>query len=94
MRSLAACSATGVHSYSSGALYGLLWGVIWWVLGGLILMPLLLGMPAFAPLQMEPMRPVTIGSLVGHLLYGLVLGLVYVRLSHPVPMADMRPLAR
>jgi hypothetical protein len=42
-------------------------------------MPLFLGMSAFAPLLMPPMRPVAMGSLVGHLLYGLILGLVYVR---------------
>jgi hypothetical protein len=44
------------------------------VLGGLVLMPLLLGMPAFAPLMMEPMRPVAMGSLMGHLIFGLILG--------------------
>jgi len=54
------------------------YGVIWWVLGGLILMPLALGMPAFAPLRMEPMRPVAMGSLLGHILYGIVLGTSFV----------------
>lgn len=41
------------------------------MLGGLVLMPVLLGMPAFAPIAMEPMRPVAMGSLVGHLVYEL-----------------------
>lgn len=50
------------------------YGFVWWVLGGLILMPLLLGMPAFAPLRMAPMFPVAMGSLVGHLIYGALLG--------------------
>ena len=40
-------------------------------------MPILLGMPAFAPLMMPPMRMVAIGSLVGHLIFGLVLGAVF-----------------
>ena len=67
-------------SYGSGLAWGAVWGVVWWVLGGLILMPLLLGMPAFASLKMPPMRPVAFGSLVGHLIYGLILGAVFVRL--------------
>jgi hypothetical protein len=37
-------------------------------------MPLLLGMTVFAPLLMEPMRPVAMGSLIGHLIYGVILG--------------------
>lgn len=53
---------------------GAAYGFLWWVLGGLILMPLLLGMPPFAPLRMAPMLPVAMGSLVGHLIYGALLG--------------------
>ena len=67
-------------TYGSGVTLGAVWGVVWWVLGGLILMPLFLGMPAFAPLMDAPMRPVAIGSLVGHLVYGVIVGLAYVRL--------------
>jgi hypothetical protein len=63
------------RTYGLGALWGLVYGVIWWVLGPMILMPLLLGMglqfsAAFTP----PM----LMSLVGHLAYGLITGLVYV----------------
>ena len=83
-----------IHGYSSGFSFGALWGVIWWVLGALILMPLLLGMPAFASLKMAPMRMMAMGSLVGHLLYGLILGGVFVRLSHPVPIGGVQPVAR
>ena len=57
-----------------GAGWGLFYGFLWWILGGLILMPIFLGMPAFAPLKMPPMRPVAMGSLMGHLLFGLILG--------------------
>lgn len=63
-----------VRGVGGGLGWGALYGVAWWVLGGLVLMPLLLGMPAFASLTMASMRPVAIGSLMGHLLYGLVLG--------------------
>lgn len=65
----------------SGLVFGAAWGVVWWVLGGLILMPLALGMAPFAPLQMPPMRPVALGSLVGHLVYGLILGFVYASMA-------------
>jgi uncharacterized membrane protein YagU involved in acid resistance len=68
------------HGYREGLGWGAAWGAFWWVLGALILMPVLLGMPAFAALRMPPMRPVAMGSLVGHLIYGLILGAVYVRL--------------
>jgi uncharacterized membrane protein YagU involved in acid resistance len=63
-----------VHGYGSGLGWGALYGLAWWILGGLILMPVLLGMPAVAPLQMPAMRPVAMGSLIGHLIYGLILG--------------------
>ncbi|MGQ0701941.1 MAG: hypothetical protein ACT4PM_02260 [Gemmatimonadales bacterium] len=59
---------------ASGGLWGAIWGVIWWVLGGLILMPILLGLPAFAQFQDPMMQPVAWGSLVGHLIYGVILG--------------------
>ena len=69
-----------VRGYGSGLGWGALWGVVWWVLGALILMPVFLGMPPLAPLRMPPMRPVAAGSLVGHLIYGLILGAGFVRL--------------
>ena len=69
-----------VRAYGGGLAWGAVWGVVWWILGALILMPILLGMPPFAALRMPPMRPVAIGSLVGHLIYGLILGAAYVRL--------------
>lgn len=56
--------------------WGAFYGLVWWVLGGLVLMPMFLGMPAFAPLKM--MLPVAMGSLVGHLIYGVILGSAFV----------------
>lgn len=70
--------ATGT---GGGVAWGALWGALWWVLGGLILMPVLLGMPVFASLRMPPMRPVAVGSLVGHLIFGAIMGFAFVRLS-------------
>ncbi len=60
----------------SGVGVGLAYGGAWWILGPLTLMPLLMGMGlgvnwnAAAAAAMLP-------SLVGHLVYGGVLGLVY-----------------
>jgi uncharacterized membrane protein YagU involved in acid resistance len=64
------------RTYGQGAIWGLIYGVIWWVLGPLILMPLLLGMgsPQFGMALTPPM----LMSLAGHLVYGLLTGLVYV----------------
>jgi hypothetical protein len=69
-----------VRGYGSGFAWGTAYGFAWWILGGLILMPVLLGMPAFAPLMMSEMQMVAFGSLVGHLIYGLILGGLFVAL--------------
>jgi hypothetical protein len=72
----------------SGLGWGALYGVAWWIIGGQILMPLALGMPPFASVMMPPMRMVAMGSLVGHLIYGLILGgllPVFARTTRPMP---------
>jgi hypothetical protein len=78
---------TRVHGYGSGLGWGAAYGFVWWILGGLILMPVLLGMGAFAPLLMPEMQMVAMGSLVGHLIYGLILGGLYVALFRGVRVA-------
>jgi len=60
--------ATGLLS---STLFGLLYGTFWWVLGGLFLMPVWLGMRAFV------VNETAWKSLVGHLIYGALLGAVY-----------------
>ena len=65
-----------VHDANSALGYGLLYGGAWWFLGPLTLMPLIMGMGlgvnwnASAAAQMLP-------SLVGHLVYGAILGPSY-----------------
>jgi len=71
---------------TAGLGWGAAYGFLWWVLGALVLMPLFLGMPPFAPLMMEPMRPVALGSLMGHLIYGVILGGVFVMLGQRAPV--------
>jgi hypothetical protein len=62
------------RSFGSASVWGLVYGAIWWVLGPLTLMPLMMGMGVqFASAFTTP----RLMSLVGHLLYGLVAGLVY-----------------
>jgi len=75
----------------AGLGWGAVYGLIWWVLGGLLLMPLILGLPAFAPLTMPEMRSVALGSLAGHLLYGLVLGGSYAWLAKRSVGMELRP---
>jgi uncharacterized membrane protein YagU involved in acid resistance len=54
---------------------GLIYGVALWVIGWLVLMPALLGMPLF------PMDQMSMWSLFGHVLYGLVAGATLYGLS-------------
>ncbi len=53
------------------ALAGMGYGVVWWILGALLIMPAQLGMPVFQ------LNTTAWQSLMGHLLFGLVLGTVY-----------------
>jgi hypothetical protein len=70
-----------------GLAWGALYGAVWWVLGTLILMPILLGMSAFEPLTMAPMRPGAMWSLAAYLLCGPLLGAVFVGLYRGEPAA-------
>lgn len=74
-----------LQGLSAGIGWGAAYGVVWWILGALLLMPVFLGMPPFAPLMIEPMRPVAMGSLMGHLIYGVILGGVFVMLRQAAP---------
>lgn len=60
--------------YGRGILVGLGYGALWWVLGPLVMMPLMmLGMPLFS------VDMTSAFSLMGHLIYGAILGLTAVR---------------
>lgn len=52
---------------------GLAYGAIWWVLGPMLIMPAWLGMTEMVFVWNDTTRD----SLVGHLIFGLLLGLVY-----------------
>ena len=51
-------------------LAGGVYGIIWWVLGPLLIMPLVMGMPMF---QIQAMM----GSLFGHIMFGITMGTIY-----------------
>ncbi len=70
-----------MSTYGAGLGWGALYGIFWWIFGAQILMPVLLGMPPFASIMMPPMRMVAVGSLVGHSIYGLILGGIFVWLA-------------
>lgn len=53
-------------SLGAGAVYG----IVWWVLGPLLIMPLAMGMPVFQVAAM-------MGSLFGHVMFGVTMGVVY-----------------
>jgi len=52
---------------------GVIYGIIWWVLGALILMPLLLGMSQMV-LVVEEMQWM---SLIGHVVFGIIMAAFY-----------------
>lgn len=57
-----------LKSYSAGIGFGMAYGIFWWVLGGLILMPAKLGMP------LVHVNTMAWQSLMGHVVFGMVLG--------------------
>jgi len=63
-----------VHFTGSGAAVGALYGLAWWVLGPLLLMPLMMGMGAQF---VNAFSTQNLMSLMGHLTFGVVLGATY-----------------
>lgn len=63
------------ETWSTGAVLGLAYGVLVWVVAAAIVMPLWLGAVGFP--QVPPLPNFNPQSLVGHLVYGLVLGVGY-----------------
>lgn len=61
-----------LHSWGRATLAGIVYGVILWVIGPLLVMPLMLGMPVFG------FSATVMMSLMGHMIYGILLALVAV----------------
>ena len=68
---------------------GLAYGFGWWVLGPLTLMPFFMGMGLGVNWNVAAMGQ-AMPSLVGHLLFGAILGVTYQWLQHRAGAADVR----
>lgn len=67
-----------IRSFGSSLGYGMVYGLFWWFLGPLTLLPLLLGQkPDWSVTQ----GTAVFGSLIGHIIYGLLVGLFYAALN-------------
>jgi uncharacterized membrane protein YagU involved in acid resistance len=66
-----------LRTWAGAIITGMLYGVVWWVLGGLLIMPARLGMND----MIFHVGTTQWQSLMGHLIYGLVLGVVYAALG-------------
>jgi hypothetical protein len=65
-----------VAGYASGLSTGVLYGVFWWLLGPLTLMPLFMGMGFGVNWSLAAAQSM-LPSLVGHIIYGVILGTSY-----------------
>lgn len=63
-----------IRGYGSSMGWGLAYGLLWWFLGPLTLLPVLQGMPIDWSYEQGS---ALFGSLVGHVIYGLLVGLIY-----------------
>ena len=68
--------------------WGALYGAAWWIAGTLVLMPVVLGMPAFSPLTTASMRDSAMVSLAAYLFSGMILGGAFTRLRGPSAAPD------
>ena len=66
----------GARSRTAALVRGLVYGGVWWVLGPLTLMPLFLGM-GFGVNWNLTAGAAMLPSLLGHMIYGAILGLTY-----------------
>jgi uncharacterized membrane protein YagU involved in acid resistance len=67
-----------VRGHGSSMGWGMAYGLLWWFVGPLTLLPLLLG----KPIDWSAARGSELfGSLVGHVIYGLIVGLIYATLD-------------
>ena len=63
-----------LRGFGSSLSWGAAYGLLWWFIGPLTLLPLILGQPLDWSVQHAADL---FGSLVGHIIYGLIAGLIY-----------------
>ncbi|HEX2440768.1 MAG TPA: hypothetical protein VHT71_20820 [Methylomirabilota bacterium] len=77
---------------------GLAWGLAWWLIAAVILVPAGLGDWPLSPAAVDAVRRVALPLLIGHLVYGAILGVCWSELrfwltTHPhrgTPATDRR----
>lgn len=82
-----------VHSPLNGMLWGAVYGTVWWFVGGLVLLPLLLGWGALGTVVRVD-QTIALGQLAGHAAYGLSLGWGFGALCPPRAAARRRDETR
>lgn len=82
------------QTYRDGIKNGLLYGLGWWILGGLVLGPFFFGMSLFSPHVLGPVSPLAFQSLLGHVIFGLILGGTFVAIHRRSEKAEVRELRR
>jgi hypothetical protein len=78
-----------------GMHFGMLYGLVWWFVGPMTLMPLLLGLDVGSQWTLDAFLR-TFPSLIGHLVYGAILGMTvgwFHDASLPAPAPGKRPSA-
>ena len=85
---------TKALNFKSGLKYAFLCSLGWWILGGIFFMPIFLGLSIFSPQSLEPIQPVALQSLIGHILFGLIFGGVFVALKAKTRKPEMREIHR
>jgi hypothetical protein len=65
----------------AATLWGGLYGIGWWIVSGLVLIPILYPSWPFSIAAVDRAREVAFPLLLGHIVYGLVMGLVWSQLA-------------
>jgi hypothetical protein len=70
---------------------GMAVGLVWWLLSAVFVLPTLVQQQAFfSAYRLSTLHPVMMGTLIGSLIYGVLLGAVYVFVYGPVYAEDLR----
>ena len=69
-----------VQGAGSGLVWGMNYGLLWWIIGAMTLMPLFLGMKGQPDWSLAAARA-AFPSLVAHMLYGALVGLLYASIN-------------
>ena len=74
--------------------WGGLYGVGWWIIAGLILMPALRAIWPFSIAAVDQAREIAFPLPIGHLVYGVILGLAWSRITKGTSLGQRADAAR